>query len=600
MNTIDMKHASLPIQIRGIRSWLREYHIIRSYFWQWVFAIIFLVCAAGATLAVPIAFRGLIDTGLTNSAINQKFLNLIYIALALAFSSAGRFYLMSWLGERIVADMRQQVFENLLKQSPTYFETLQVGEVSSRLTSDTVLVQTLVGTSISIALRSIVMFCGGVVMMLATSAWLAGLMVILLLTTVLPLWALGRKVRKVSRASQESIADTSAMATETLNAITTVQAFVREPYEDQRYQVAVELAFKVAKRRILMRSILTIAAIIMAFGIIIFVLWIGAQQVASGEISVGELTQFLLYAILIAGSIGSLSEVWGDVQRAAGATERLVELMQAPVQSDAASANLAPITRHDLQEKNGLAIEFNDVAFSYPSRPGIYALNHFSLKVPTGARYAIVGPSGSGKTTVLNLLLRFYMPTAGAIEVNGQNLSQWNVDALRTSIGIVSQEPVMFATSAMENIRYGRLDASDEEVVLAAKAAYADKFIARLPEGYHSFLGEHGARLSSGQKQRISIARAILKNPPILLLDEATSALDAESEREVQKALDILLPGRTSLIIAHRLATILRADRIVVLDEGYVIEEGTHSELLKHGGLYSRLAHLQFNLPSMI
>lgn len=598
MNTVDMK-SSLPMQLKGIGSWLQEYHLIRRYLWQWVFALIFLICAAGATLAVPIAFRGLIDTGLANSAINRKFLDLIIIALALAFSTAGRFYLMSWLGERIVADMRQQVFDNLLKQSPTYFETLQVGEVSSRLTSDTVLVQTLVGTSISIALRSIVMFCGGMVMMLATSAWLAGLMVILLLTTVLPLWALGRKVRQVSRASQESIADTSAMATETLNAITTVQAFVREKYEDQRYQAAVELAFGVGKRRILIRSILTVAAIIMAFGIIIFVLWIGARQVASGEISVGELTQFLLYAILIAGSIGSLSEVWGDVQRAAGATERLVELMQTPVQSRASSLDLATTFTSDSPAKNGIAIEFNDVAFSYPSRPGTYALNHFSLKVPSGSRYAIVGPSGSGKTTVLNLLLRFYVPTAGAIEVNGQDLSRWNIDDLRTSIGIVSQEPVMFATSAMENIRYGRLEASDEEVVLAAKAAYADEFITRLPEGYHSFLGEHGTRLSSGQKQRISIARAILKNPPILLLDEATSALDAESEREVQKALDVLLPGRTSLIIAHRLATILRADRIMVLDEGHVIEEGTHSELLKNGGLYSRLAYLQFNLPSM-
>ena len=598
-NTDNSPSLRFPEKLKGIGAWLREYHLIRRYLWHWIFALIFLLCAAGATLAVPMAFRGLIDTGLTNSAINQKFLNLIVIALVLAFSTAGRFYLMSWLGERIVADMRRQVYENLLKQSPTYFETLQVGEVLSRLTSDTVLVQTLVGTSISIALRSIVMFCGGVVMMLATSAWLAGLMVLLLVTTVLPLWALGRRVRRASKASQESIADTSAMASETLNAIPTVQAFVREKYEDQRYQGAVEAAFVIAKKRILIRSLLTIAAIVMAFGIIIFVLWIGARQVASGAISVGELTQFLLYAILIAGSIGSLSEVWGDVQRAAGATERLVELMQTPSKTSFTSNKSESAVGIPVPQ-SPIAIEFNDLIFSYPSRPGIHALDHFSIKVPAGSRYAIVGPSGAGKTTILNLLLRFYLPASGKILVNGINVEDWNIDRLRTSIGIVSQEPVMFAASAMENIRYGKLEASDEEVIAAAKAAYADEFITRLPEGYQSFLGERGTRLSSGQKQRISIARAILKNPPILLLDEATSALDAQSEREVQKALDVLLPGRTSLIIAHRLATILRADKILVLDQGHIIEEGTHEQLLKNEGLYSRLAHLQFNLPAEV
>jgi ATP-binding cassette subfamily B protein len=508
--------------------------------------------------------------------------------------------MMSWLGERVVADIRQRVFENVLRQSPRYFETLQTGEVLSRLTSDTILVQTLVGSSISIALRSLVMLIGGMTMMLVTSAWLAGIMIVLLAVIVLPLWALGRRVRKMSRTSQDKVADTSAMAGEVLNAITTVQAFTREPHEQQRFNAAVETAFLEAKKRITMRSLLTAMAIVMSFGVIVFVLWIGAQQVTAGVMTLGELTQFVLYAVLIAGSIGALSETWGDLQRAAGAMERLVELMQAtpdlvyqdPITSQAQIPfqALSPAPTSPQVD----ALVFNGVSFAYPSRTDFMAIKDLSFNVRQGARYALVGPSGAGKSTLFAMLLRFYAPTAGQIAVLGRDITQWPVSELRNLIGIVPQEPVIFASSAMENIRYGKLDASDEEVITAAKTAHADGFISALPEGYASFLGERGVRLSGGQKQRISIARAILKNPPILLLDEATSALDAESEREVQLALDSVLPGRTSLTIAHRLATVLRADCILVLEDGELVEQGSHADLIKQGGLYARLADLQF------
>ena len=602
----------------SLSRWVREYRVVARYKMQWLLALLFLLLAAAATLSVPLAFRDLIDTGLDSPAINQKFINLLLLAAALAITTASRFYVMSWLGERIVADMRQRVFQNVLRQSPAYFETLQTGEVLSRLTSDTTLVQTLVGSSISIALRSMVMLLGGLTMMMITSAWLASVMLALLMMIVLPLWALGRYVRKVSRTSQDRIADTSAMAGEVLNAITTVQAFVREPHEQKRYDQAVEMAFAEAKKRIRLRSLLTATAILMAFSVIVFVLWIGARQVTSGEMSLGDLAQFVLYAVFVAGSIGALSETWGDLQRAAGATERLLELMHAtpalPVhQQDGVvtsqdSAMLSWMTHADghrhtaevlaanvperVDPNNGIV--FESVTFSYPSRPDVLAMNQLSFTVPTGSRFALVGPSGAGKSTLFSLLLRFYAPTSGQIQVMGKEISQWPVSALRNMIGIVPQEPVIFASSALDNIRYGRLDASDEEVIAAAKTAHAHGFISALPQGYETFLGERGLRLSGGQKQRIAIARAILKNPPILLLDEATSALDAESEREVQQALDSVLPGRTSLTIAHRLATVLQADQILVMDEGKVLEQGKHEELIARGGLYGRLAKLQF------
>ncbi|MDO9013972.1 MAG: ABC transporter transmembrane domain-containing protein [Polynucleobacter sp.] len=585
-------------KLNSLTRWLRDYRVLSRYRIQWILACLFLLLAAAATLAVPLAFRGVVDTGLTSDAIDRQFIYLLLLAAVLAVMTASRYYMMSWLGERVVADIRQRVFENVLRQSPRYFETLQTGEVLSRLTSDTTLVQTLVGSSISIALRSLVMLIGGMTMMLVTSAWLAGVMIVLLAIIVLPLWALGRRVRKMSRISQDKVADTSAMAGEVLNAITTVQAFTREPHEQQRFNAAVETAFGEAKKRITMRSVLTAMAIVMSFGVIVFVLWIGAQQVTAGVMTLGELTQFVLYAVLIAGSIGALSETWGDLQRAAGAMERLVELMQAPpdLVYGNASASQEPISSPPPSSsvEQVEAVAFQDVSFAYSSRPDFMAINHLSFAVPQGARYALVGPSGAGKSTLFAMLLRFYAPTAGQIAILGQDITHWPVSELRNLIGIVPQEPIIFASSAMENIRYGKLDASDEEVIAAAKTAHADGFISALPEGYGSFLGERGVRLSGGQKQRISIARAILKNPPILLLDEATSALDAESEREVQLALDSVLPGRTSLTIAHRLATVLRADSILVLEEGRLVEQGSHADLIQQGGLYARLADLQF------
>ena len=594
----------MATKLSSLTRWLRDYRVLSRYKTQWSLAALFLLLAAGATLAVPLAFRDLVDTGLTSDAIDLKFVNLLLLAIVLGLTTASRFYVMSWLGERVVADIRKRVFENVLRQSPAYFETLQTGEVLSRMTSDTTLVQTLVGSSISIALRSLVMLLGGMTMMLVTSAWLAGVMIVLLLAIVLPLWALSRRVRKMSRASQDKVANTSAMAGEVLNAMTTVQAFVREPYEQKRFDTAVESAFSEAKKRIAMRSFLTATAIMMAFAVIVFVLWMGARQVTTGAISLGELTQFVLYAVFIAGSIGALSETWSDLQRAAGAMERLVELMQAEpsvvaeVEHQDGKVDTPMANRSELQPFHPAgqleAVVFKDVTFSYPSRPDFLAMNHLSFSVPQGARYALVGPSGAGKSTLFAMLLRFHQPTAGQIEVFGRDIAQWPVSDLRNMIGIVPQEPVIFAASALENIRYGRLDATDEEVVAAAKTAHAHGFISALPQGYDSFLGERGVRLSGGQKQRISIARAILKNPPLLLLDEATSALDAESEREVQLALDSVLPGRTSLTIAHRLATVLQADRIIVLEDGVVVEHGQHAELIEQGGLYARLAKLQF------
>ncbi len=588
-------------KLTGLAAWLRDYQVLSRYRSQWFFALLFLVLAAGATLAVPLAFRDLVDSGLGSDQIDQKFLNLLGLAAILAVVTAARFYLMSWLGERVVADIRTRVFDNVLRQSPSYFETLQTGEVLSRLTSDTTLVQTLIGTSVSMALRSAVMFIGGLIMMLVTNPWLAGLMLVLLTLVVLPIWALGRRVRKMSRTSQDKVADTSALAGEVLNAMSTVQAFVREPYERSRFHQAVENTFRQARRRIALRSLLTVVAILMAFSVIVLVLWIGARQVSSGAMSLGELTQFVMYAVLVAGAIGALSEVLGDVQRAAGATERLVELMQAEptilsspgIAQESARAN-AHVPDPIVATSGVTAIEFSDLVFSYPSRPDVRALNRLNFAVSTGSRVAIVGPSGAGKTTLFALLLRFYEGQSGVLRVFGRDVRDWPLGALRTQIGIVPQEPVIFAASAMDNIRYGRLEATDEEVMAAARTAHAHEFISALPQGYQSFLGERGVRLSGGQKQRISIARAILKNPPILLLDEATSALDAESEREVQRALDEVLPGRTSLTIAHRLATVLRADWLLVMDQGSVVEQGTHTELVAQGGLYARLAKLQF------
>lgn len=562
---------------------------------QWFLAFLFLLLAAASTLSVPLAFRGLIDQGLSGLA--EPFGLLVLIAIALGIFTALRFYFMSWLGERVVADLRRAVYAHVLVQPPRYFETLQTGEVLSRLTADTTLIQTLIGTSVSMALRSGVLLSGGITMMLITSPFLASLMVVLLLAVVLPVLALGRRVRSISKDSQDRVADTSALAGEVLNAISTVQAYGREPFELSRYVQTVERAFEVSLRRIRSRSMLTLVAIVLAFLVIVFVLWLGAREVAAGSMSAGELAQFVLYATLTAGSIAALAEGWGDLQRAIGATERLVDLMGPAggfVGRMSAKGLLEDHFNAEGTQAEPVRIAFDAISFAYPSRPNDWALRDFTLNVEAGETIALVGPSGAGKSTVFQLILGFFQAQSGAIRINGRPIEQWDLPRLRGLIGVVSQDPVVFSDDAMGNIRYGRLNASDDEVRAAAQAAHADQFIGDLPQGYASFLGERGVRLSGGQRQRIAIARAILRNPPLLLLDEATSALDTVSERLVQSALERLLPGRTALVIAHRLSTVRRASRIVVMDAGRLVAVGSHEELMRESVLYQALARQQF------
>ena len=565
-----------------------------SYKGRWIAAFAFLLLSAAATLSVPLVFRQLIDQSLLSGHdLGQVFGLLLGVSVVLATATALRFYFMSWLGERVVADLRSEVYQHVLKRPPQYFETLQTGEVLSRLTADTTLVQTLVGTSISLSLRSLVLFVGGMIMMLLTSAWLAGLMLGLLIMVIFPILALGRTVRKASKDSQDKVADTSALAGEVLNAMTTVQALGREDYESGRYTNTVEQAFAVARRRNQMRSWLTAVAIVLAFAVIVFVLWLGAGQVVAGSMSAGQLAQFVLYAVLTAGAIAALAEVFGDLQRAAGATERLLDLMQdedvhgepnpSPAKTTVLTAIEAPVT-----------IEFDDVWFAYPSRPDHWAVKGVSFQLRSGQTLALVGPSGAGKSTLLALMLGFYSPQRGTIRINGRPLSYWGLPAVRASMGLVAQDPVVFSANARENIRYGLLEASDTQVEEAARAAHAHDFILALPQGYESFLGERGVRLSGGQRQRIAIARAILRNPPILLLDEATSALDSLSERAVQAALAQWLPSRAGLVVAHRLATVRRATQIAVLDKGECLAIDSHERLLQTSPLYQELSAHQF------
>ncbi|RJG06543.1 ATP-binding cassette domain-containing protein [Noviherbaspirillum cavernae] len=565
---------------------------------QFVLAGIALVVAAGATLAIPYAFKQMIDIGFGLGAANSNdpthidryFLALFGVACVLALATAARFYTVSWLGERVTADLRNSVYSHVVTQSPAFFETTQTGEVLSRLTTDTTLIQTLVGTSISMALRNALLFVGGLVMLFVTSVKLSSIIVVLLAAVVLPIVFFGRRVRKLSRDSQDRVADASALAGEILNAMPTVQAFTSEKEEAGRFGASVERAFGTAMQRIRARSQLTAIAILLVFGAIVFVLWLGAHAVLQGRMTAGELGQFVLYATLVAGAIGALSEVMGDAQRAAGAAERLLELvaLRSAIQSPAQPRVLPPRT------ENGAALNMDNVTFHYPSRPQDAALSHFSLDIRPGETVAIVGPSGAGKTTLFQLLLRFYDPQQGTITLDGIDIRQLDLHVLRGAIGVVPQDTVIFSANAMENIRYGRAHATDAEVIATAKLAAAHEFIERLPDGYHSFLGERGVRLSGGQRQRIAIARALLKNPPLLLLDEATSALDAESERLVQGALEAAMIDRTTLVIAHRLATVQRADRIIVMEYGRIVESGTHASLVTQGGLYASLAALQF------
>ncbi|MBU6190412.1 MAG: ATP-binding cassette domain-containing protein [Betaproteobacteria bacterium] len=582
---------------------------VRPYRGRVLLAAVALLLAAGATLSVPLAFRHLIDAGFgSQQAVDGPFLALFGVAVLLALATALRFYSVSWLGERVTADLRSAVFSQVLAQDPAFFDDIRSGEVLSRLTTDTALVQTLVGTSVSLGLRNAVLGAGALVMMLITEALLALMMIGLLAATLIPVIAIGRRVRRLSRASQDRIADASALAGETLGAIQIVQAFNRGPWEAARFAAAAELAFEAAARRVRVRAALTAIAIVLSFGVIVFVLRSGAGSVLAGEMSAGLLAQFVLYAALLAGAIGAIAEVIGDIQRAAGAAERLSQLLDATpaigAQADRATlsqpdtgsaphvtASTPPAAHRAAREP---AIMFDSVTFAYPTREQP-ALEAVSFAVAPGETVALVGPSGSGKSTVFQLLLRFRDPQAGAVRMDGIDLRALEPAMLRARIGLVSQDSTVFSADVLENIRYGRLEATDEEVMEAARAAHALEFIDRLPQRWQTPLGERGVRLSGGQRQRIAIARALLRDPELLLLDEATSSLDAQSEREVQAALEEATSGRTTVVIAHRLATVRRADRILVLERGRLVETGTHASLSATGGLYSRLAAMQFD-----
>ena len=557
-----------------------------------VWAVLFLTLAAATTLTLPLAVRRMIDHGFStsdSSFIANYFSMLVVMAAVLALASAGRYYFVITLGERVVSDLRRDVFAHVTRLSPAFFDHAQSGEIVSRLTADATQIKSAVGATASVALRNIILGLGAVAMMVVTSPKLSMLVIAAIPVIVLPLVAFGRSVRRKSRMAQDTLADAAAYASEQIGSVRTLQAFTNERLVTQKFASAVEQAFSAARESVFARSFLTFFAIFTIFASVVAVLWFGSRDVLSGAMSPGTLGQFLLYSVFAAGALGALSEVWGELSQAAGAAERLTELLAEQ------PAIAAPLRPKPLPATARGAVEFRDVSFSYPVRPDRAAVHGLSFAVKPGETVAIVGPSGAGKSTIFSLILRFYDPDSGAILVDGVDVREADPDAVRGRVAIVPQDVTIFAASAADNIAFGRPGATEAEIEAAAKAALADEFILKLENGYDTQVGEKGVTLSGGQRQRVAIARAILRDAPILLLDEATSALDAESETLVQTALEHLMQGRTTLVIAHRLATVLKADRILVIEEGRIVEEGTHRSLVKKGGTYARLAKLQFD-----
>lgn len=569
--------------LRGLLPFVMPYRLLA------LAALAALMLTAAVSLVLPMAVRRVVDGFGEDAAIlDTYFAAALGIAALFAIGSATRFYIVSILGERVVADIRKAVFDRMVGMSPAFYERLMTGEVLSRITTDTTLILSVIGSSASWFLRNALMFAGGLALMLVSSAKLSGLVLLIVPAVILPIVLLGRRLRVLSKETQDWIAQSSGAASESLLAVQTVQAYTHEAESRAAFGEVTEKSYAASRKRIGTRSVMTVFVIFFVFAGIVGVLWVGARDVRAGVMTPGELVQFVIYAVMVASSVAALSEIWGELQRAAGATERLVELLRA---TDTVTDPPAPVR---LPQPVRGAIAFDDVTFHYPSRPGQSALEGVSLSVRPGETVALVGPSGAGKTTILQLLLRFYDPQAGRVTLDGVDLRQMARADFRRALALVPQDPVIFAATARENIRFGRPGASDAEVEAAAKAAAAHGFLTALPEGYDTYVGERGVMLSGGQKQRVAIARAILRDAPVLLLDEATSALDAESERAVQDAVARLSEGRTTLIVAHRLATVKKADRILVFEGGRIVAEGTHDSLVAEGGLYARLARLQF------
>jgi ATP-binding cassette, subfamily B, bacterial len=583
--TLETRPATRKVgALRGLLPFLRPYRMLS------ILALTALVFTAGVSLVLPLAVRRVIDGFETAnvSLLDQYFAAFLAIAALLAIGTGLRYWMVTRLGESVVADIRRAVFDKVTGMSPAFFERILTGEILSRITTDTTLILSVIGSSVSVALRNVLILIGGLALLMLTSAKLTGLVLLIVPAIIVPIVVLGRRLRTLGRENQDWIANSSGSASEALLSVQTVQAFTHEKRTRAAFADVTEKSLVSAYRRVSTRAVMTMIVIFLVFAGVVGVLWIGARDVRAGSMSVGELIQFVIYAVMVAGAVGALSEIWGELMRAAGATERLVELLQTDdtVQDPAAPKALPRPVRGE--------IGFHGVTFRYPARPEVSALNDISLTIEPGETVALVGPSGAGKTTILQLILRFYDPQSGRVTLDGHDLRDLAREDFRAAIAMVPQDPVIFAASARENIRFGRPSASDTEVEAAAKAAAAHDFLKALPEGYGTYLGERGVMLSGGQRQRVAIARAILRDAPVLLLDEATSALDAESERAVQTAVEAMSQGRTTLVVAHRLATVKRADRIVVFDQGRIVATGKHDDLVAEGGLYARLARLQF------